>query len=59
MSLTDFELNLDWQQDPDNREKYQGQWVVLKSGKLLAYGTDYIDLYQNYGNEGIWIVKMS
>jgi hypothetical protein len=59
--LTDYELNHDWTQDPANREKYQGQWVVLRRGELLAYGPDYMELYQRYGsltNCGNWIVRI-
>jgi hypothetical protein len=61
MSLTDYELNHDWMCDPDNREKYQGQWVVLRRGDLIAYGTNFTELYQKYGNilnGGNWIVRI-
>jgi hypothetical protein len=60
--LTDYELNHDWMCDPANREKFQGQWVVLKRGKLLAYGDNYMELYRKYGglvNSSSWIVKIT
>jgi len=56
--LTDFELNCDWTRDPANREKFQGQWVVLRRGKLLAYGDNYSELYQKYGELSNWILKV-
>ncbi len=52
----DYAANRDWLQD--NREKYQGQWVVLKGGKLIAWGNDYTELSQRYGSHGNWIVKV-
>ena len=59
--LSEFELNHDWMTDPENKEQYQGQWVVLCHGNLVAYGTNFTELYRNYGayaNCGNWIVKV-
>jgi hypothetical protein len=53
--------NYDWLQEQSNREKYQGQWVVIKHGELIAYGSCYKDLYRQYGNcvnTGTWIVRV-
>lgn len=48
--LTDYERNMAWLEDADHRADYNGQWVVLNAGKLIAHGWNYVALYRKYGN---------
>ena len=56
-----YELNRIWLEDPDNKRKYQGEFVVLNAGKLLDHGRNYTALYRKYGcllNSGNLIVRV-
>lgn len=57
----DYELNRIWLADPDNRHKYQGEFVVLNAGKLINHGRNFTELYRKYGcllNTGNLIVRV-
>lgn len=48
--MTDYDLNMGWLSSADHKEQYQGEWVVLCAGKLIAHGKCYTELYRKYGS---------
>lgn len=48
-----FQAALKWIEE--NKEEYDGQFVLLEGGKLIAHGTNPQKLYEKARNEGIEI----
>jgi hypothetical protein len=46
-----FQHSMKWIQE--NREEFDGQWVALDGGKLLAHGTDGKKVHAEAQNKGI------
>ena len=49
MNEQEYKLNREWLEDPDNRKRYKGEFVVLRAGVLISHSRNFVRLYRKYG----------